>query len=147
MSSPHAMLVLLRHALPTGDRPAKFYGGEEHQVVGEYTEPALPLPGCIGPPAERTPEPPLVPAEGGLGLPPLAVHPAVPAALGLLAEPLDHLPPVPGLRPLPAPPAAVDRDDGGTDPEFLPAVPVVGLRIERGVGQHPVPRHHQRRPG
>src|SRR5689334_5384227 len=139
MSSPHAMLVLLRHALPTGDRPAKFCSGEEHQVVSEYAEPALPLPGRVGPPAERTPEPPLVPGEGRFGLPPLAVHPAVPAALRLLAEPLDHLPSVLGLGPLPAPAAAVQRDDRGPHPEVLPAVPVVPLGVERGVGQHPVP--------
>src|SRR2546423_12295544 len=80
--------------------------GEEHEVVGQDPEAALPLAGVIGPAAQRAPEPPLVPAERGLGLPPLAVHPAVPAALGLLPEPLGHLPPGPGLGPLPAPGAA-----------------------------------------
>jgi hypothetical protein len=115
--------------------------------MGQHPEAALPLAGRIGPPAEGTPEPPLVPAERGLGLPPLAVHPPVPAPLRLLAEPLDHLPPVLGLGPLAAPVAAVERDDGGPHPEVLPAVPVVLLGIERGVGQHPVPGDGQRRLG
>src|SRR3954462_9044443 len=107
--------------------------GEEHQVVGQYPKLALPLPGFIGASAQGAAEPPLVPAEGGFGLPPLAVDPAVPAALRLLAEPLDHLPPVHGLGPLPAPVAAVDRDHGGPHPEVLPGVPVVVLGVERGV--------------
>src|SRR4051812_32109816 len=106
--------------------------GEEHQVVGQYPKLALPLPGRIRPGTEGAAESPLVPAEGGFGLPPLAVHPLVSAALGLLAESLDHLPPVRGFRPLPAPPAGVDRDDGGPDAQILAAVPVVVLGIERG---------------
>ena len=113
--------------------------------MGEDAEAALPLAGRIRPTAQRAAEPPLVPREGGLGLPPLAVHPGVPAALGLLAEPPDHLPPVAGLRPLPAPVAAVERDDGGPHPEVLPGVAVVLLGIERGVGQHPVPGDGQGR--
>src|SRR4051812_41066102 len=96
--------------------------GEEHEVVGQDPEPALSRSGRVRPGTEGAPEPPLVPAERGLRLPPLAVHPAVPAPLRLLAEPLDHLPPIPGLRPLPAPPAAVQRDDGRPDAEFLPGV-------------------------
>ena len=51
------------------------------------------------------------------------------------------------LGPLPALPAAVERDDGGPDPEVLPAVPVVLLAVERGVGQHPVPGDDQGRLG
>src|SRR4051812_13896376 len=103
--------------------------GEEHQVVGQDPKPTLPLSGLIRPGTEGTPEPPLVPAEGGLRLPPLAVHPAVARPPRLLPEPLDHLPAVRGLRPLPAPVAAVQRDDGGPHPEVLPAVPVVLLGI------------------
>src|SRR5438876_9785326 len=45
--------------------------GEEHEVVGQDPEAALPLAGGIGPAAQRAPEPPLVPGEGGLRLPPL----------------------------------------------------------------------------
>lgn len=112
--------------------------------MGEYAEVALALAGGVGPPAQGAAEPPLVPGEGGLGLPPLAVHPAVPAAPGLPPEPPDHLPPVLGLRPLAALTAAVERDDRGPHPEILPGVSVVLLGIERGVGQHPVPGHDQR---
>lgn len=44
-----------------------------------------------GPRPEGAAEPPLVPAESALRLPPLAVHPSVPAPLRLRPEPLDHL--------------------------------------------------------
>lgn len=115
--------------------------------MSQDTKLALPLPGRIRPGTEGTAQPPLVPAEGGFGLPPLAVHPLVPAPLGLLAEPLDHLPPICGFRPLPALPARVERDHGGPDIEFLPGIPVVILGIERGVGQHPVPGDDQGRLG
>jgi hypothetical protein len=115
--------------------------------VSQDPEVTLPLSGGIRSAAEGTPEPPLVPAERGLGLPPLAVHPAVARPPRLLPEPLDHLPPVRGLGPLPAPPAAVERDHGGPHPEVLPAVPVVGLAVERRVGQDPVPGDGQGRLG
>ena len=39
--------------------------------MGQHPELALPLAGGVRPPAERAPEPPLVPTEGGFGLPPL----------------------------------------------------------------------------
>src|SRR5581483_7037599 len=103
---------------------------EEHQVVGEDPELALPLPGGVRPGAEGAPEPPLVPAERGLGLPPLAVHPPVPTPLRPLAEPLDHLAAVLRLGPLPPPVAAVERDDGGPHPAPLAGVPVVVLGVE-----------------
>jgi hypothetical protein len=115
--------------------------------MGQHPKLALPLSGFIGSGTEGAPESPLVPAEGGFGLPPLAVHPPVTTALRLLAEPLDHLPAVRGLRPLPASAPAVQGDDGGPDPEFLPGVGVVGLGVERRVGQHSVPGDHQRRLG
>src|SRR5262245_14481562 len=121
--------------------------GEEHQVVGEYPELTLPFPGLLRPGPEGTPEPPLVPAERGLRLPPLAVDPAVPAARGLLAEALDHLPPVLRLGPLPAAAAAVQGDHGGPYPEILPGIPMVVLGIERGVGQDPGPRENEGRLG
>src|SRR5262245_48515908 len=98
---------------------------EEHQVVGEDAELTLPLAGGLRPRTEGAAEPPLVPTGVGLGLTPLAVHPAVAAPLGPLAEPLDHLPPVSGLGPLPAVGAAVERDDRGPHPEVLAGVPVV----------------------
>lgn len=86
-----------------------------------------------------------MPGEGGLGLPPLAEHPAVPTPPGLLAEPLDHLPPVRGLGPLAAVPPAIQGDHGGPHPEVFAAVPVVLLAVERGVGQHPIPGDGQGR--
>src|SRR6188508_1746427 len=100
---------------------------------------AFTLPSGLRPAPEGTAEPTLVPAERRFRLPPLAIHPLVPAPPPLLAEPLDHLPPVRRLRPLPAAAAAVQRDHRGPDPEVLPAVPVVLLAVERGIGQHPVP--------
>ena len=115
--------------------------------MGQHPEVALPFPGRPGAPAEGTPEPPLVPAEGGLHGPPLSVHPPVPAPLGLLPEPLHHRPPVGGLGPLPAPPPGVERDHRGPHPEFRPGVGVVGLGIVGGVGQHPIPGEGQGRPG
>src|SRR5690242_20048766 len=121
--------------------------GEEHQVVGEDAELTFPLAGLVRLGPEGAPEPPLVPAEGGFGLPALAVHPTVATTPGLLTEPLDHLPAVSGLRPLAAPAAAVQWDDGGPHPKVLPAVSVVLLRVERGVGQHPVPGDGQGRRG
>lgn len=120
---------------------------EEHQVVGEDAELALPLAGGIRPGTEGAAEPPLVPAERGLDGPPQTVHAPGSAPLGLLAEPLDHLPPELGFGPLPALAAGVDRDDGGTHPEILPRVPVVRLGIECGVGQNPVPGDDQGRLG
>lgn len=115
--------------------------------MGEHPELTLPLPGGVRPPAEGAPEPPLVPGEGRLDLPPLAEHPPVPGALRLLPEPLDHLPPELGFGPLPALAAGVNRDDGGTHPEVLPRVPVVLLGIECGVGQNPVPGDDEGRLG
>jgi hypothetical protein len=115
--------------------------------MGQNPEPALPLTGGIGPATQGTPEPPLVPAEGRLGLPPLAVHPPVPAPLRLLPEPLDHLPPVLGPGPLAALPPAVQRDHRGAHAEAFPAVAVVGLAVEGGIGQDPVPGHDQGRLG
>ena len=120
---------------------------EEHEVVGQHTQLALTLAGGIRPTPEGAAEASLVPGEGTLGLPPLAVYPLVPAPLRLLAEPLDHLPAVRSLRPPPPLPAAVQRDHGGPDPEFLPGVGVVGLGVERRVGQHPVPGDRQGRLG
>src|SRR5829696_5702386 len=107
--------------------------GEEHEVVSQDPELALPFAGGVRTTSERTPQPTLVPGESGLGLPPLAVHPPVPAPPGLLAEPLHHLASIPGLRPLAALPAAVERDDRGPDAEVLPGVPVVLLGVERRV--------------
>lgn len=107
--------------------------------MGENPEVALPLAARIGLAPECAPESPLVPGEGGLGLPPLAVHPLVPTAPRFRPEPLDHLTPVAGLRPRPALTASVQRDDGGPHPEVLTGVPVVLLGIERGVGQDAVP--------
>src|SRR4051794_41804217 len=121
--------------------------GEEHQVVGEYPKPTSPPPGLTRPGPEGAPEPPLVPAERGLGLPPLAVHPAVPAAPGLLPEPPDHLPPVRGLRPPPAPVAAGPRGDGGAGAGGLPAVTGGGVGGEGGGGPPPGPGGGGGRPG
>jgi hypothetical protein len=94
--------------------------------MSENSEEAFPLAGGIRPRPQGTAESALVAADGGLDLPPLAIHPAMPTALRLLAEPLDHL-------------AAVERDDGGPHPEILAGVTVVFFGVERGVGQHPVP--------
>ena len=69
--------------------------------MGEDPELALPLPGRIRPGTEGAAQPPLVPAERGLGRPPLAVRPPAAAPLRPLAEPPDHPPPVRGLRPRP----------------------------------------------
>src|SRR3954454_5210876 len=79
--------------------------GEEHQVMGEHAEVTLALAGLVRLAPQRRVQQALVPAEGALGLPALAVDAPVPAALGLLAEAPGHLPPVARLRPL-APVAA-----------------------------------------
>ena len=65
--------------------------------------------------------------------------------LGFLRNRFHHLPAVLGLRPLAAPAAAVERDDGGPHLELVPAVAVVRLAVEGGVGQHPVPPDGHRR--
>ncbi len=49
--------------------------------MGQYPESALPLACLVGLAPEGAAEPTLVPAERGLGLPPLAEHPLVPGAL------------------------------------------------------------------
>src|SRR5829696_7969867 len=99
--------------------------------MGQHAEAALPLAGRIGPAAQGASQPPLVPRDRALRLPPLPVHAAVARPARLLPEPPDHLPAVPRLRPLPAPAAAVDRDHGGASPEVLPGVPAVLLGVER----------------
>ena len=104
-------------------------GRVKHQVVGQHPEVALPLPGRLGSPDEGTSKPSLVSGEGGLHLPPLAVHPEVPAPFGFLPKPLDHLPPVRSLGPLAAMPAAFQGDHSGPHAEVVPVVPVVGLGI------------------
>lgn len=54
--------------------------------MGQDAEPALPLPAVVRLPVQGAAEPALVPAEGGLGLPPLAEHPLVPGAFRLGAN-------------------------------------------------------------
>ncbi len=66
-------------------------GGKEHDVVCEDAEVALAGATRVGPPEQGAAEPSLVPGEGALGLPPLAVHPPVPGALGPGPEPAHHL--------------------------------------------------------
>lgn len=114
--------------------------------MGQHPEAALPLPRLVGPPAERTAEPALVPAEGRFGLPPLAEHPPVPRPLRPGREAPDHLGAVP-LRRLPVVPARVDRDHRRADAQVLPGEPVVALGVEGGVGQHPVPTDGEGRLG
>jgi hypothetical protein len=113
----------------------------------QHAQVALALAGGVGPAAQGAAERPLVPAEGALRLPALAVDALVPAALGLLAEALHHLPPVPRPRPLAPVPASVQRDHCRAHAQFLAAVVVAVFAVERAVGQHPVVRHHQRRLG
>jgi len=112
--------------------------------VGEHAEVALAFPGWLGLAPQGRAEQPLVPGEGALRLPALAVHPLVPAAARLLAEALDHLPPVARLGPLAAPVAAVQRDDRRAGAEVLPGQAVVLLAVEGGVAQHAVPADEQR---
>src|SRR3954451_23779392 len=97
--------------------------------MGEDAEQALPLAGLVRAGPQGRPEQPLVPAEHALRLPPLAIHPPVPTPAGLLPEPPHHLAAVPRLRPPPAGPAAVQRDDGGPDREALAGGGVVVLGV------------------
>ncbi len=62
--------------------------------MGDYAEVTFPRAGLIRLAPQCRAEEPLVPREGALRLPALAVHPLVPAAARLLAEPPDHLPPM-----------------------------------------------------
>ena len=112
--------------------------------MGQDAEQALALAAVVGAPEQRTAEPALVPAEGALGLPPLAVHPLVPAPLGPRAEVTGHLGAVPPARRAVVP-ARVDRDHRRADPQLLAREPVVGFGVERGVGQHPVPNDQKGR--
>ena len=114
--------------------------------MGQHPEAALPLPAVVGLAVQGTPESPLVPGEGALGLPPLAEHPLVPGAVRLGSEPPGHLTPVLPAR-LPGVAAGVDRDDRRPDAQLLPGVGVVGLAVERGVGQDPVPADGEGRLG
>ena len=98
------------------------------------------LAGLVGPPAgaEGAAEPPLVPAERALGLPPLAVHPPVPAALRPRPEPPDHLVAVlPPDRAGPAAPAE-HREHGRADAQAVAGVGVEVLPVERPVPQQGV---------
>ena len=114
--------------------------------MGQDAEAALPLPAVVGLAVQGTPESPLVPGEGALGLPPLAEHPLVPGAVRLGYEPPGHLAPVlPARRAGVA--AGVDRDDRRPDAQLVPGVRVVGLGVERGVRQHPVPADGEGRLG
>lgn len=114
--------------------------------MSEDAEAAFALAGLVGFAPEDAAESAFVPAEGALRLPPLAEHPLRPAAFGLGSEPPDHLVAVLPAR-LYGVTAAIDRDDGRADAQFLPGIFVVGLGIERGVGQHPVPRDGEGRLG
>jgi len=107
--------------------------------MGEHAKVAFLLAGRVRAGPQRGAQQALVPAEGALHLPALAVDPAVPRPAALLAEALDHLPAVLGPGPLAALAAAVDRDDRGADVPVLAAQPVVVLGVVGGVGQHPVP--------
>src|SRR5262249_20847740 len=85
----------------------------------------------IRPAAEGRAEQALVPREGALHLPALAVLAA--------AEAPPHLAAVAPLGPPPPLAPAVHRDDGRADAELLAAQPVGVLGVEGGVGQEPVP--------
>ena len=99
--------------------------------MGEHAQVTLALARRIRLAPQGRAEQPLVPGEGTLHLPALAVDAAVEAPL--------HLPAVLGLGPLAAVAPAVERADGGADLPVLAAQPVVVLGVVGGVGQHPVP--------
>jgi hypothetical protein len=115
--------------------------------MGENAEVTFALTGLIGLATQGRAEESLVPREGALGLPALAVDAPVPAALWLPAAAFDHLPTVARQRPLPALVAAVQRDHGGADAQLFAAVAVALLAVERGIAEHPVVAHSQRRLG
>ncbi len=87
--------------------------------MSEDAEAAFALAGLVGLAPEDAAESAFVPAEGAFRLPPLAEHPLRPAAFGLGSEPPDHLVAVLPAR-LCGVTAAIDRDDGRADAQFLP---------------------------
>lgn len=112
--------------------------------MGQHAEVALARAAVVRAPGDRTAEPSLVPAEGALGLPPLAEHPPVPVTLAPGAQVQGHLDPVPTPR-RPVVAARVDRDDRRADAPLVPRLPVVALGVERGVGRRPGPPDPERR--
>ena len=109
----------------------------------EHTEEALACAAVVGAAEQGAAESAFVPAEGALGLPPLAVHPLVPAPLLAGAEVTGHLGTIRPVRRAFVP-AGVDRNHTGPDPQTHPCEPVVLFGIECGIGQHPVPGDAQR---
>ncbi len=110
--------------------------------MGEHAEVALACAALVGAPGHGAAESPLVPAEGALGLPPLAVHAPVPGTCGAGPEPRGHLGTVFPAR-FTVVTARVDRDNRGPNAQHLPPEPVVRFGIECGIGQHPVPAEGQ----
>lgn len=109
----------------------------------QYAEVALAGAARVGPPEQGAAEAALVAAERALGLPPLAVHPLVPGTRGPGPEVPRHLVAVRAPDRTGATAPAEHRDHGRADAQAVPREPVVVFRVERGVGQHPVPPHAQ----
>lgn len=108
----------------------------------EHAQEALALATGVGAPVNGAAEAPLVSGERALHLPPLTEHPRVPVALGPRAEVPRHLRPVRAARCALVTPR-VDRDHRRADAQLFAGQAVVGFGIERGVGEHAVPRDAQ----
>src|SRR5262249_60973736 len=87
-------------------KPSIFPGGEEHEVMRQNSEQALPLARLVGARPQGRAQQPLVSAKDALRLPALPIDPPAPTAARLPAEPTDHLPAGLPPRPLPPGPAA-----------------------------------------
>jgi hypothetical protein len=121
--------------------------GQEHEVMGQYTEVAFSFTRGVRSAAQRTAQSAFVTRERRFHLPALAEHTTVLRSLRLLPKSLHHLTTVLRLRPLAALAPTVQGNQRRPDLKLLAAITMMGFTVEGGIGQQAVPVHGQGRLG